>query len=61
MNLEMAMRPRIEPSDVILSVTPLSFDIAALELYLPLMCGARVVVAGRAAGADSDAIRGPIA
>ena len=33
--------------DVLLAVTTISFDIAALELYLPLITGARVVVASR--------------
>jgi acyl-coenzyme A synthetase/AMP-(fatty) acid ligase len=33
-------------------VTTLSFDIAGLELFLPLMTGARVVVASREAAAD---------
>jgi non-ribosomal peptide synthetase component F len=33
--------------DIFLSVTTISFDIAALELYLPLMTGGRVVLAGR--------------
>jgi amino acid adenylation domain-containing protein len=35
------------PSDILLSVTSLSFDIAALELYLPLMVGARVIIASQ--------------
>ncbi|MEA5517931.1 amino acid adenylation domain-containing protein [Limnoraphis robusta] len=35
------------PSDVLLSVTSLSFDIAALELYLPLIVGARVIIANQ--------------
>ncbi|HEY0685970.1 MAG TPA: amino acid adenylation domain-containing protein, partial [Steroidobacter sp.] len=37
----------IDQSDVLLSVTSLSFDIAALELYLPLTVGARTVLATR--------------
>jgi amino acid adenylation domain-containing protein len=42
----------LEAGDVLLAVTPLSFDIAALELFLPLSVGARLVVAPRAAAAD---------
>ena len=33
--------------DTLLAVTTLSFDIAVLELFLPLVVGARVVIAGR--------------
>jgi amino acid adenylation domain-containing protein len=38
--------------DTFLSVTTLSFDIAALEIYLPLMVGARLVVATREVATD---------
>jgi amino acid adenylation domain-containing protein len=44
--------PGIEPQDVLLSVTTLIFDIAALELYLPLIAGAKLVIASREAAAD---------
>jgi amino acid adenylation domain-containing protein len=37
----------ITARDVLLSVTPLTFDICGLELYLPLLNGATVVVASR--------------
>jgi amino acid adenylation domain-containing protein len=37
--------PGLGPDDVLLAVTTLSFDIAGLELYLPLISGARVVIA----------------
>jgi nonribosomal peptide synthetase DhbF len=51
-----AMReaPGITPRDVLLAVTSLSFDIAALELWLPLTSGACVVMASREASADPD-------
>ncbi|HYG64673.1 MAG TPA: amino acid adenylation domain-containing protein [Thermoanaerobaculia bacterium] len=39
--------PGIHSGDVWLAVTPISFDIAGLELYLPLLAGARVVLASR--------------
>ena len=38
--------------DMLLSLTPLSFDIAALEIFLPLMRGARTVIASRLAATD---------
>jgi amino acid adenylation domain-containing protein/non-ribosomal peptide synthase protein (TIGR01720 family) len=38
--------------DALLAVTTLSFDIAALEIFLPLMAGGRVVIPPRAAIAD---------
>ncbi len=50
--LSMADRPGLEPSDVLVAVTTLSFDIAGLELWLPLVTGARVVVASREATTD---------
>ncbi len=43
----MREEPGITASDILLSVTTLSFDIAALELYLPLISGARLVIASR--------------
>ncbi|MEL6326459.1 MAG: amino acid adenylation domain-containing protein, partial [Cyanobacteria bacterium J06626_23] len=43
---------RLTAGDVMLSVTSLSFDIAVLELLLPLTVGAQVVLASRATCAD---------
>ena len=48
----MAEQPGLTASDVLVSVTTLSFDIAGLELYLPLTVGARVVIATRAEAGD---------
>jgi len=45
--LSVQRQPGFQPSDTMLAVTTLSFDIAALELYLPLISGGRVVVASR--------------
>src|SRR5579864_4352276 len=42
----------IEADDVLLSTTRLSFDIAALELYLPLTIGAQLRILGGEAGLD---------
>jgi amino acid adenylation domain-containing protein len=48
-NFLMAMRqtPGLTEQDILLSVTTLSFDIAALEIYLPLTVGAQVVIVSR--------------
>src|SRR6266700_7610709 len=45
-------RPGIDQHDQLLAVTTISFDIAALELYVPLTAGACCVIAGREAAAD---------
>lgn len=41
----MRTAPGIEQTDTLLAVTTIAFDIAALEIYLPLLVGARVVLA----------------
>ncbi|WP_260306470.1 non-ribosomal peptide synthetase [Variovorax sp. Sphag1AA] len=50
----MAREPGLDASDRLVAVTTLSFDIAVLELLLPLAVGAQVVIA------DSDHVRDPI-
>jgi amino acid adenylation domain-containing protein len=50
----MLREPGIKSNDVLLAVTTLSFDIAALELYLPLIAGACVNIASRDAAADPN-------
>lgn len=45
--LSMADKPGLTVKDRLLALTTLSFDIAVLELYLPLVCGATVVVASQ--------------
>lgn len=54
-NLLTSIRKRIgfTPSDCILAVTTISFDIAALEILLPLLTGARVVLADRDIALDA--------
>ena len=42
----------LSPGDRLLAVTTVAFDIAALELFLPLVNGAAVVLAGRERGGD---------
>ncbi len=44
--------PGIVPDDVLLAVTTLSFDIAGLELWLPLVTGARIVLLSRDESSD---------
>lgn len=51
-NLLTAMRERLSADDVLLSVTTLSFDIATLEICLPLIVGARLVIASKGATVD---------
>lgn len=53
----MRHRPGCTADDVLLAVTTLSFDIAGLELYLPLMVGGRVEIAGRAVAIDGSKLR----
>lgn len=43
--VSMQQEPGIEAGDTLLAITTLSFDISGLELYLPLIAGARVVIA----------------
>jgi amino acid adenylation domain-containing protein len=43
----MRQRPGFRAEEVFLAVTSISFDIAALELFLPLLCGGTVVIASR--------------
>ncbi|MFJ6183849.1 amino acid adenylation domain-containing protein [Streptomyces sp. NPDC092295] len=54
----MADRFPLTADDQLLSVTTISFDIAALEIYLPLLAGARVIVAEQDAVSDPDRLAG---
>lgn len=49
----MRIAPGISPSDRLLAVTTLSFDIAGLEILLPLTSGATVVLASTAVTKDA--------
>jgi amino acid adenylation domain-containing protein/non-ribosomal peptide synthase protein (TIGR01720 family) len=40
----MRLKPGLSDQDILLAVTTISFDIAALELYLPLIVGAQIVL-----------------
>ena len=48
----MARNPGLTDRDVFLAVTTISFDIAGLELFLPLIVGAKTVIAERDAVID---------
>jgi amino acid adenylation domain-containing protein len=48
----MRRKPGMSSRDVLIAVTTLSFDIAGLELYLPLLVGGRLVIASREATSD---------
>ncbi len=52
----MAVQPGMTSDDVILSVTTISFDIAALELFLPLIVGATVRIAPYESTINGDAL-----
>lgn len=41
----MAVQPGMSPGDVLVAVTTIAFDIAALELFLPITTGSQVVIA----------------
>jgi amino acid adenylation domain-containing protein len=52
----MQREPGMTSSDRLLAVTTFSFDIAGLELYLPLVSGGQVVIAPRSAVFDGSAL-----
>jgi amino acid adenylation domain-containing protein len=48
----MARRPGLTPEDTMVALTTVSFDIAVLELFLPLAVGARIELLSREAATD---------
>jgi amino acid adenylation domain-containing protein len=54
--LSMRREPGLNAQDVLLAVTTLSFDIAGLEMFLPLICGARVIIVPWQTTADGEAL-----
>ncbi len=52
----MLKEPGMESGDTLLAVTTLSFDISGLEIYLPLIAGAKVVLARRETAQDGRAL-----
>ncbi|WP_053760714.1 non-ribosomal peptide synthetase [Streptomyces sp. AS58] len=53
---DMQARIGLTESDRLAAVTTVAFDIAALEIYLPLLTGARVILVPRHAVLDPDAL-----
>lgn len=53
----MKEEPGCTEADSVLAITTLSFDISALELFLPLVVGARVEIAARETAADARLLR----
>jgi amino acid adenylation domain-containing protein len=56
----MRRQPGLAPSDRLLAVTTLAFDIAGLEIWLPLSVGATVVIASRTDVLDGARLAGLI-
>ena len=54
--LSMKECPGLSPEDRIAAITTLTFDIAGLEIYLPLICGAQLVVLDREMARDGRAL-----
>jgi amino acid adenylation domain-containing protein len=50
----MRQRLDIQPQDRVLALTTLSFDIAGLELWLPLISGSQVVIVSRETAMDGE-------
>ena len=49
--------PGLTQEDTLLAVTSISFDIAGLELWLPLLVGAKLVLADREVSRDGEQLR----
>jgi amino acid adenylation domain-containing protein len=56
----MSLRPGLKEGDILLAVTTLAFDIAGLELMLPLIVGGELMIASRETAADGAALLGEI-
>lgn len=52
----MQKEPGLKATDKLLAVTTISFDIAGLELFLPLITGAQIVIANAAQAKDGHAL-----
>ena len=53
--------PGLEPDDILAAVTTVSFDIAGLELYLPLVVGARIDLIDQETATDGDLLKARLA
>ncbi len=56
----MSKIPGIESRDKLLALTTLSFDIAGLELFLPLIKGAKIILINRTTASDSELLQNTI-
>ena len=56
--ISMGQRPGLAADDVLAALTTISFDIAGLELYLPLTVGARIELVSRQVATDGRALAG---
>lgn len=54
----MAIAPGLTANDRLLAVTTISFDIAVLELYLPLLVGAQIILSTREIATDAAQLSG---
>ena len=52
----MRQAPGLAAEDVLAAITTISFDIAGLELYLPLLVGARVELLSRDTASDGPSL-----
>ncbi|MFZ6029474.1 MAG: amino acid adenylation domain-containing protein [Chloroflexota bacterium] len=53
----MRRQPGFEPGEILLSVTTISFDIAGLEIFLPLVAGGQVTLVSREVAGDGLQLR----
>ncbi|MCP4359686.1 MAG: amino acid adenylation domain-containing protein, partial [Chloroflexi bacterium] len=53
----MQQRVELGPTDKLLGVTTLSFDIAALELYLPLVAGSQITIISRETASNGETLK----
>ncbi|HDY89131.1 MAG TPA: amino acid adenylation domain-containing protein, partial [bacterium] len=54
--ISMQNKPGLDENDVLVAVTTISFDIAALEIFLPLISGAEIVLASRNEAIDGNSL-----
>lgn len=59
--LSMQQEPGFTADDILVAVTTVSFDIAVLELFLPLVTGGKVVIASRETATDPSLLGALIA
>ena len=52
----MLREPGLTSRDTLVAITTLSFDIAGLEIYLPLIAGAQLIIAPERAQTDGTAL-----